>query len=56
MSRRRREGGTHFDTEVASVDVISEEEVGGVGWVATNLEKSHEIILRLGKLADRDSK
>jgi len=24
---RRREGGTHLDTEVAFVDVVSEEEV-----------------------------
>jgi len=46
MSRRRREEGTHFDTEVASIDVVSEEEVGRVDRVVTNLKYSYEVILR----------
>jgi len=45
MSRRREEG-THFDTEVASIDVVSEEEVGRVDRVVTNLKYSYEVILR----------
>jgi hypothetical protein len=45
-----------FDTEVASVDVVSEEEVRHFRWVATNLAQLHEIILRLGKSAGRGSK
>ena len=41
-------GRTHFDAEVASVDVVSEEEVAGNGRMAPNLEQCHEIILRHG--------
>jgi len=53
----RKEVGsrTHFDAEVASVDVVSEEEVAGHGGMTTNLEQSHEIILRYGKLATMES-
>jgi hypothetical protein len=31
-------GETHFDAEVASVDIISEEEVAGLGGFATDFE------------------
>ena len=40
---------THFNAEVASADVISEEEVASNGGMATDLEQFHEIILRYGK-------
>jgi len=36
---------THFNAEVALVDVVSEEEVAGSGGMTTDLEQSHEIIL-----------
>ena len=39
---------THFDAEVASVDVVTEEEVAGNGGMTTDLEQCHEIILRYG--------
>ena len=40
---------THFDAEIASADVVSEEEVAGNGGMTTNHEQFHEIILRYGK-------
>jgi len=40
--------GTHFDAEVTSADVISEEEVAGCGGMTADLEQAHEIILRYG--------
>ena len=46
---------THFDAEVASVGVVSEEEVAGNGGMTTDLEQFHEIILRYGKLAATES-
>jgi hypothetical protein len=45
----------HFDAEVASVDVVSEEEVAGNGGMTTELEQSHEIILKYRKLAFTES-
>jgi len=50
VDKRGKEKGkrpTHLDAEVASVDVVSEEEVAGVGWFAADLE----IKLRYEKLA-----
>jgi hypothetical protein len=39
MSRGEREHGkTNFDAEVASVDVVSEEEIAGVGRLAADFE------------------
>ena len=49
------ESSTHFDAEVASVDVVSEEEVASNGGRTTDLEQLHEIILRYGKLATTES-
>jgi len=46
---------THFDVEVASANVVSEEEVGGNGGMTTDLEQCHEIILRYRKLAATES-
>ena len=47
---------THFDAEVASVDVAPEEKVAGIeGMAAVELEQCHEIILRDGKLASMES-
>ena len=46
---------THFDAEVASVDVVSEEEEAGNGGMTADLEQLHEIILRHGKLAATES-
>jgi len=42
---------THFDTEVTSVDIVSKEEVAGLGGFATDFEEFHEIKLRLRKLS-----
>ena len=39
-------GDTHFDAGVASVDVVSEEEVAGGGWMTTDPEQLQEIMLR----------
>jgi len=36
--KEKGKGSTHLDAEVASVDVVSEEEVAGVGGFATDLE------------------
>lgn len=36
-------GRTHFDAEVASIDVIAEEEIASLGRVTANLEQLHEI-------------
>ena len=36
---------THFNVEVASANVASEEEVGSNGGMTTDLERCHEIIL-----------
>jgi len=41
-------GSTHFDAEVAFVDVVSEEEVASDGGMTADLEQCHEIILRYG--------
>ena len=46
---------THFDAEVATIDVVSEEEVSSSGGMTTDLEQGHEIILRYGKLAATES-
>jgi len=46
---------THFDGQVTSFDVVTEEEVADIGGVTADLEQSHEIILRCGKLAFRES-
>ena len=48
--------GTHLDAEIASVDVVSEEEVACVGGFAADLEEFHEIILRHGTSAGQESK
>ena len=45
----------HFDAEVASVGVVSEEEVTGNGRMTTELEQSHDIILKYRKLAFMES-
>lgn len=37
---------THLDAEVASVDIVSEEEITGLGWFATDFKEFHEIKLR----------
>jgi hypothetical protein len=42
----------HLDAEVASIDVVSEEEVAGIGWFATDFEQLHEIILQLCLLVE----
>ena len=34
-----------FDGEAASVDVIAEEEIGGVLRIAANLEELHEVVV-----------
>ena len=39
-------GKTHLDAEVASVDVVSKEEVVGVGGFASDFEELHEIKLQ----------
>jgi len=39
---------THFDAEIASANVVSEEEVAGKGGMTTDHEQFHEIILRYG--------
>jgi hypothetical protein len=41
-----RSGEAHLDAEVASVDIVSEEEVAGLGWFPTDFEEFHEIKLR----------
>ena len=51
---KAKEGRTHLDAEVASVDIVSEEEVSSIGGFATDLEEFHEIILRYGKLASKE--
>ena len=35
----------HLDAEVASVDIITQEEISCVGWAATDFEQLHKIIL-----------
>jgi hypothetical protein len=42
------EGGRapHLDTEGATVDIVSEEEVGRLGRVAANLEKLEQVVLQ----------
>ena len=47
--------GTHFDVEVASANVVSEEEVAGNGGMTTDLEQCHKIILRYEKLVATES-
>lgn len=34
-----------FDGEAASVDVIAEEEIGSILWIAANLEELHEVVV-----------
>lgn len=34
-----------LDGEVASVDVVSQEQISGIGWVTTDLEQLHQIIV-----------
>jgi len=38
---------THLDAEVTSVDIVSEEEIAGLGGLASDFEEFHEIKLRL---------
>mgnify|MGYP001595102805 CR=1 FL=1 len=38
-------GAAHLDREVATVDVVAEEEVPRVGWVPSNLEQLHQVEL-----------
>jgi hypothetical protein len=45
--KRDRVGETHLDAEVASIDVVSEEEVAGLGGFASDFEELHEIKLRV---------
>lgn len=45
----------HFDAEVASADVVSEEKVAGNGGMTTGLEQTYEIILKYRKLAFTES-
>lgn len=46
---------TYLDAEVASVDIIAEEEVSSIGRVTADLEKLHEIeILAVHVAADGD--
>jgi hypothetical protein len=40
-------GKTHLDAEIASVYIVSEEEVAGLGGLASDFEELHEIKLRL---------
>ena len=44
----------HFNAEIASIYVAPEEEVAGIGGMATELEQCHEIMLRYGKLTGSD--
>ena len=37
---------THFDAEIAPVDVIPEEKVAGIRRLAAYFEQFHEVILR----------
>lgn len=34
-----------FDAEITSVDVIAQEQIPGLGWVAAHLEQLHEIVV-----------
>lgn len=34
-----------FDAEIASVDVVAQEQIPGLGWVTAHLEQLHEIVV-----------
>ena len=38
-------GATNLDTEVPSVDVVTQEEVSRVRWTATKLKQLHKVVL-----------
>ena len=42
---------THFDAEVTSVNIVSEEEIASLGGFATDFKEFHEIKLRIQYLA-----
>lgn len=46
---------TYFNTKVAPVDIIAEEQIASVGWWTTHLEQLHEIVeLSVNVTTDRD--
>jgi hypothetical protein len=36
---------TNLYTEITSVNIVSQKEISGVGWIATNFKELHEVVV-----------
>ena len=47
--------GTHFDTEIPSVHIVSQEKVSSFGWIPPDFEEFHQIkVLSMDITTDSD--